>query len=292
MTSPLPSLLRRRLEMNVRRRNVKVGIALSGGVDSCSVLAACLRQGMSPVIFSYTPETHESTDHQYARINARNLGLRFVSVPVAMNVEGLEALARTVISFGFRTKMQVESLAPMVEIARRASTEGVNVLLTGDQADGYYINGNWISRNYDRSQGIPGPQRQHVKEDQDCKRIDVLRGLYWEEDRGNCGPIMQICASVGVRAVMPYRDERVAALFAGTHWREVNEPRLKEPAWQAFPDMTVTRGVGGILVREKPVNLHRGDSMFSETMGRKLLEAYPGYRSPLGVYGAMARGEV
>lgn len=283
----LPTLLRRRLEMNVRRTGL-VGVALSGGIDSCSILAACLRRGMRPVVISYSPDTHESTDHRYARENAAALGLRFYSVPVDMSPGALETLARTVIRFGYKTKMQVESLAPMVRIAEAAKVTGVSVLYTGDQADGYYINGNWISRNYDRARKIPGPERKHVMLDKDSKRIDELRRIYWEEDRGNCAAVQSLCAAKGIRAIMPYRDERIAAAFSGTHWREVNEPRLKQPAWEAFPELGQS-----IAVRATPVNLHRGDSFFADVMGKRLMARFPGpWRTPVGLYAAMARGEV
>jgi asparagine synthetase B (glutamine-hydrolysing) len=287
----LPTLLRRRLEVNVLRTKVHVGIALSGGIDSCSVLAACLRRGMRPTLISYTPSTHESTDYQYAKNNAALLGLPFYGAKVDMRPARLEYLARYLTSMGYRTKMQVESLAPMVSIAQMAQAAGVAVLYTGDQADGYYINGNWISRNYDRAQGIPGPERTHVREDPDAERIDKLRDLYWDQDRGNCAAVEQVCAAFGVRAVMPYRDPKMRELFRGYHWREVNEPRLKEPVWQAYPELRA-EGVGGIWVRPAPVNLHRGDSRFAEMMGKTMLELFPAYKTPLGVYGAMARGEL
>lgn len=292
-----PGLLRRALERNVRKatsglRNEEVGIALSGGVDSCSLLAACLRVGVRPVVFSYTPDTHVSTDHDYAMNNSLLHDLRFHSVPFHMTGDCFEWSARKVIELGYRTKMQVESLAPMTRIAEVAAWAKVKVLLTGDQADGFYINGNWISRNYDRAQGIPGPQRKHVREDGDAKRIDVLRGIYWDEDRGNCGAVGRVCESYGVQAVFPYRDQKIAHLFRGLHWREVNEPRLKEPAWQAFPEMHIGGRSDGIFVRPTPVNLHRGDSRFAETMGRTLMARFPGpWKTPTGLYAAMARGE-
>lgn len=267
-----------------------VGIALSGGVDSCSLLAACLVVGVRPTVFSYTPSTHESTDFQYAEANAIALDLPFVPVYFPMDLKGLESAARQVIRLGYRSKMQVESLAPMTCIAKAADLNGINTLLTGDQADGYYINGNWISRNYDRARGIPGPQRQHVKMDKDATRIDELRRIYWEEDRGNCAAVRHVCAEYRVHAVMPYRTGRVRDLFRGLHWREVNEPRLKEPAWQAFWEMN--RASSGIRVRKAPVNLHRGDSNFATVMGNTLLAAYPQYKTPLGIYGGMARGEI
>jgi asparagine synthetase B (glutamine-hydrolysing) len=269
-----------------------VAIALSGGVDSCSVLAACLREDIQPTVISYTPDTHPSTDWEYANNNARMHALPFRTAMVDMSPESLYEMARKVIMMGYKTKMQVESLVPMLAIAHAARVADVEVLLTGDQADGYYINGNWISRNYDRAQGVPGPLRKHVKEDKDTERIDALRHLYWTEDRANTAAVAAICAEEGVRAVMPYRSTKLYRVFLGTHWREVNEPRLKEPAWQAFPEMHTGGRSGGIWVRKAPVNLHRGDSRFAETMGRELMALKPGpWKTPTGLYAAIAKGE-
>ena len=283
----LPTLLRRRLMANLPKRGPRVAIALSGGVDSCSLLAACLRKGIDPVVISYTPDTHMSTDYQYARANAEKHGLRWQGIAVDMSPRRLLERARLVVGLGYRSKMQVESLVPMVAIAQEAAFFGCTVLLTGDQADGYYINGNWISRNYDRARGIPGPERQHVRYDHDSTRIDALRRLYWDQDRGNCGAVQRIAAGFGVRAVMPYRDEKIAALFSGLHWNEVNLPRLKEPEWLAFEELGTS-----IVVRDAPVNLHRGDSYFADNFGKAMMEMFPQYRTPLGVYGGLARGEI
>ena len=293
MNAKLSVHLRRALvnqAVNLPRKNI--GIALSGGVDSCTLLAACLRASVRPIVLSYTPDTHTSTDFLYAKHNAEKLGLPFIPVHFPMTREGFEGAARRVIRLGYKTKMQVESMAPMTAIAKTASKYGVEVLLTGDQADGYYINGNWISRNYDRARGIPGIERKHVRYDQDAKRIDDLRHIYWTEDRGNCLAVQKLCAKYGVQAVMPYRFHRIRDAFAGKHWREVNEPRLKEPAWQAFPEMGLER-TADIWVRPTPMNLHRGDTMFAQVMGQTLMGAMPGpWRTPTGLYSAMARGEV
>ena len=65
----------------------RIAVALSGGVDSCSVLAALVDQGAKPVCLSYTPDTHESTDFKMARQSAENLGLEFHAVPVFMEAD-------------------------------------------------------------------------------------------------------------------------------------------------------------------------------------------------------------
>lgn len=270
-------------------RSTRVGIALSGGIDSCLVLAALLRKKVRPEVFTYTPSTHESTDYEYARGNAEALGLTFHPVRVRMDQPSLVTLARAVAHRGYRTKMQVESLSPMLKVVQAASRAGIQVLYTGDQADGFYINGNWISRNYDRSQGVPGRLRKHVKEDSDTTRIDKLREIYWQEDRANCAALSALAKECNVRAAMPYRNVALLEAFQGTHWREINAPRLKEASWQALGRLDAHRS---IMVRPKPENLHRGDTRFAESMGAAVLLEYPQYKTPLGVYGAMARGDI
>lgn len=282
-----------RLRATARKwRHRPVAVALSGGVDSCSVLAALVEAGHKPTVISYTPDTHESTDYRMARDTARNLGLPFVPAVVDTSAEALEVDARVLTQRGFKTKLEVESLTPMLTILRVAAEAGVSGLFTGDQADGFFINNNWMSRNYDRAQGVPGYLRKHVKEDPDSKRIDILRQIYWDEDRSCSEAIKSLGKECGLEVVVPYRDWVIATAFEGSHWRDVNEPRLKEPIRLAFEDwFTPAR----CLVRRQPVNLHRGDSQFAVTMGRVLM-AQPhlagSWKTPTGLYAAMARGDV
>lgn len=268
-----------------------MAVALSGGVDSNSVLASLLEAGHRPYVLSYTPSTHESTDYLMARSNAEAMGLKFFPVVVDMSAPALEAGVRALVKRGYTTKLEVESLSPMLSILTMAADCRAEVLFTGDQADGFFINNNWMSRNFDRARGIPGPQRQHVKEDADTWRIDELRDIYWREDRSCSEAVVSLGDEAGVRVVVPYRSERLLKAFRGTHWREVNEPRLKEPIRLAYREWFDER----LTVRPKPVNLHRGDSRFAETIGRTLMAephlAGP-WRTPTGLYAAMGRGEV
>jgi len=272
-----------------QRNGGRIGIALSGGVDSCSVLGALLDNGIVPVVVSYRPDTHDTIDHQYAEQTSEACGLTFVSAVVPMDVHSLKHDAQVLTKRGYKTKLQVECLAPMLGVLRAADRAGVSILYTGDQADGYYINNNWMARNYDRAHGVPGPQRKPVSEDRDSQRIDELRRIYWEEDRSCSQALVALGKEIGVQVRVPYRSPAMRQAFRGTHWRDVNTPRLKEPVWLAY-DSHFNRT---FPVRDKPTNLHRGDTMFAETMGRTLMAHLPGpWRTPTGLYAAMARGEV
>lgn len=283
----LKSVLRNQTK---QRHGARIGVALSGGVDSCSVLAALLGNGIAPVIISYTPSTHESTDHLYARETAAAVGLSFHSAVVPMDAHSLKHDARVLVNRGYYTKLEVECLAPMLEVLRTAEEAGVGILYTGDQADGYYINNNWMARNYDRSQGIPGPLRKPVSQDTTAKRIDKLRHIYYTEDRSCSEALIALGKEIGVQVRVPYRALAMRQVFLGTRWVEVNQPRLKEPTWLAYEQEWRARGIG---VRSKPVNLHRGDSRFAEIMGSTLMAHLPGpWKTPTGLYAAMMRGEV
>lgn len=275
-------------EETKQKHGARIGIALSGGVDSCSVLGALLDNGIRPVVVSYRPSTHDTLDHQHARQAAHLLDLSFVSAVVPMDFNSLREDALSLTKRGYKTKLEVECLTPMLEVLRCTSEVGVGILYTGDQADGYYLNNNWMARNYDRAHGIPGPQRRPVSEDKDSVRIDELRDIYYREDRSCSGALVALGKEIGIQVRVPYRALAMRQAFHGTHWRDVNTPRLKEPVWLAYAHHFNR----SFKVRDKPMNLHRGDTMFADTMGRTLMVGIPGpWRSPTGLYAAMARGE-
>jgi asparagine synthetase B (glutamine-hydrolysing) len=266
----------------------RVGLALSGGVDSTSILAAMVGNGWRPSVVSYTPSTHESTDWRMARAVAQRGGMRFVDVRVPMDGDELEPIMRAVIAAGFKTKLEVECLVPMWFVALEAREADLETLYTGDQADGFFINNNWMARNFDRARGIPGPLRLPVAVDDDPWRIDALRDIYWHEDRSCSGPLATLASALGVDLRVPYRDEAIREAFKGSLWRDVNEPRLKEPLRLAFPEFIDSV----VPTRPAPVNLHRGDSYFADRFGKMMMARLPGpWKTTTGLYAAIARGE-
>lgn len=292
LAATIAEVIRERLLAATKLESPHIGICLSGGVDSCSILAAMLLNGVKPMVFSYTPDTHESTDFKMAQQAAHDLGLEFRPVRVSMDTDMLEAWARGVIQYGYKTKLEVECLTPMVQVMKAAYMNDISTLFTGDQADGFFINNNWMARNFDRAQGIPGPLRTAVSKDDDPWRIDQLRDIYWNEDR-SCSKALQEIGSVefSLRVDVPYRDEAIREAFKGSLWRDVNEPRVKEPIRLAFKDVLNVR----IPTRPFPVNLHKGDSFFAEKMGARLMAAEHlkgPWKTVTGLYSAMARGDI
>lgn len=267
------SLIRQAEEVKGRR----VSVALSGGVDSCSVLAALMEVGIRPEIVSYTPSTHLSTDFAMAEDTASNLGLNFHEADVSMEAKDLEAGVREIIGMGFTRKVEIESLVPMLKIAEVAS-EVSDIMFTGDQSDGYFALSRFTS--------------MRVRNDEDSRAIDEIRREYFAKDKACTSQISQICARHDLETAYPYRDPELLKAFLGTTWREVNKPRIKEPIKLAFEDWF---SKDKILVRNTQVNLHKGDSQFSNMIGEILMaqEHLRGpWTSPVGLYNAIARGEV
>ena len=57
--------------------DVPTGIMLSSGVDSNTILAALLRNGIRPTVYSFHVKDHYSTDYRYADNLAKKLKLDF-----------------------------------------------------------------------------------------------------------------------------------------------------------------------------------------------------------------------
>jgi len=267
-----------------------VAVALSGGVDSCACLASLLEVGLKPVVVSYTPHTHESTDFIMAKQTAKNLGLKFVPATVTMSRSVLVDYAHTVARLGYGSKVQMESLTPMVGISRKAAKAGVTALLTGDQSDGYFS----LSRGASSGQGLKGdlaPEMfdHKVSQDTDSRRIDANRIAYYLKDKSCSGAVAEVCQLVGITAGFPFRDREIYEAFLGSTWREVNKPRIKEPIKLAWGEYFNSER---ILVMRHNQNLHKGDSYYGDTFAAMMAEAFPGYGSPVGLYRAMVRGEI
>lgn len=262
-----------------------VAIACSGGVDSCSILAACAEVGVEPIVVSYTPNTHESTDFEMARDNAAVLGFEFAPAVIPVDPETLERGARLVIGMGFTKKVQVESLIPMLRITKVAAQAGAKYLFTGDGAGGLFCLSRWDIFDKNATDG-----NIDMRQDTTSDRIDAVRRKMFADDKSNSGPVNALCERAGLEGLFPYRERAYLHAMLGSTYREVNKPRHKEPIKLAFEDWFGDP----IQVRPQQINLHMGDSYFTQYMEELLTQPHLQGRwtTPAGLYGAMARGQV
>ncbi len=248
-----------------------VAVFLSGGVDSASVLLSLLAAGREVVAYSFVLEGRVSTDFLLARRVARSLGVEFRSVILPGSLDGLEADLRFLVASGLRKKADVECGWPRWKALCAVQERH---LATGDGADGYF----GVSR------------KAAVRWAKDPAPMDQFRDEYLDApNRAQVGTLRGWAADRGVTLWTPWWAREMRDAYRGTSWRDVNRPRQKEPVRRAF----ATEFSG--LPRLPPhTNLQLGDSgiaaHFERLLGTNLNRR--GYRSVVGVYNAVARGEV
>jgi asparagine synthetase B (glutamine-hydrolysing) len=260
-------------------------VALSGGVDSTSILAACLELGIRPHVISLTPDSHESTDFKMARVTAQQTGCRFSQVLFPTRPDAVDAQVREVIGWGYEKKTQVECLTAMMPVVRCAAQQKNAVLLTGDQSDGYWALNRRSLRNVARSLG----DKMNIDEAEgefQQRIVDVFRERYWDNDQSMAEGIQVVGKRFGLRVVVPYRDRAIYDAVAGSSLNEVNLPRNKEPIHRAFGG-----AMQGMRFRPVPVSIHKGDSQIEDIIDAAMRTKNPGYRSAISLYRAIARGE-
>lgn len=126
-------------------------IALSGGIDSASVLAASLALGRQPACFTFRLLPGDSLDLKVARSMCEAFGLtlnvqdieRSTKV-LRRDLEWVVPYAATYMSRAYNTagpkivKVPIQCLHAMSYVASIARSRGVRTMLTGFCADGYY----------------------------------------------------------------------------------------------------------------------------------------------------------
>lgn len=255
------------------------GVLLSNGVDSNSLLAALLQNGSRPTVISFRIENYTSTDWTYARRTADLLGLPFVDIELTTDVELIAQDVKFCITeLGLRKKADIECFVPVMKAIDAASELGVLDLFTGAGADSHF--------GLNRKCYVAA----HIGDGQDNpKWLDDFRDAYF----ARTNPAQTVSgkeygAPKNVNVLAPYVSHELVEIFRGKSWKSLNKPKQKMPTRDAFPEMNKWR------VGSRHTNLQLGDSKIAENYTRLLDSRFNtgNYKSPVGIYNAMARGEV
>lgn len=115
--------------------DVRVGFALSGGLDSSILAAALAREGRLLDAFHFRADGEPDGERERARLVARHHGHRLHEVDGDVSIlDWLPTLTRT---WGF--PLGDPSVLALHAVARRATAEGVRVLLSGEGADEWFL---------------------------------------------------------------------------------------------------------------------------------------------------------
>lgn len=244
-----------------------VGLLLSGGIGSASVLFALQKAGKKVTGYSFMLDGKMSTDFAMARRNAREFGVEFVPVILPRSLPSLKADLKKLAALGCKKKTDFECGWPMLHAYAAVKQR---VVFSGMGDDGHFC----ISKK-----GL-----LHYKD-----RIDVFRAKTY----GNPWYVQQplhhrLAERLGKLAVLPYVSKEMQAVFRGKTWDQVNRPKQKQPILDAFPEEYRR-------MRVLPhVNLHMGDSGIVQHFHTLLSSDWNigRWKSPVGIYNALVAGRV
>lgn len=225
---------------------VRVAVALSGGVDSLSVLYALLELGFRPTVYSFTLEDRESTDFRVARSEAGALGLPFIPVVLPTDLRLLPAWIREAAAGGLPPRKAATECQWAMQRLFRSVRE--RWLALGWSAEDHF----------GLSKSAQLHWKDRIQEWRDHKAAtEKLPGSQWHYMVGQG-------RRRGFDLLDPFGCQEMRDAFRGTSWAEVNRPRQKEPVARAFPEHFTRSGA------RPHQNFQLGDAGIAELWSRLL----------------------
>ncbi len=195
-----------------------VGVLLSAGVDSKSVLFACIELGLDVRAYSATLDTHESRDFRYARNTCQILNIPFVPVVMPTDPEHLKKYMMYAVKLGARSKTDFECSWPMLYSMRRMARDGIGHILSATSADSHFA--------------LSKKANMHYKD-----KVDLYRSLVFSKRNTGQRMIMRrVAMQLGVTYFTPYDTTRMSSELYGYSWEELNKPKQKQPIRDSFPE--------------------------------------------------------
>ncbi len=194
-------------------------LMLSGGVDSTTVLFACLHLGYKPRCLSFHLDGHNSEDFNSARKLARHFDLELHPVVIPSDLPAVVADIKRVLPMVEHMKRTiVQCMIPWLYICPQMQTKNVVV---GLSADAYYCN----SRAYMKMYAEHGEQYmlQHRYADLDNKAYSEYH-------------IRKIAQSYGKTFNDPYYHKDIESWFKQFKLSSLNSPYEKHVTIRAFMD--------------------------------------------------------
>lgn len=202
----------------LRHCNKPVAVLLSAGVDSASVLFACIELGLNVTAYSFTLDSHESRDFRYARDISEAVGVPFRPVLLPTNIEHLKKFMYYGVKVGCRSKTDFECSWPMIYAMRAAARDGVGHILSATSADSHFA--------------LSKKASMHYKD-----KVDMYRTIVFSKRNTGQKLIMRrVATKLGVTYMTPYDSTRMCSELHGYTWDELNKPRQKQPIRDSFPE--------------------------------------------------------
>lgn len=232
-------------------KNEKIGVALSSGIDSNSILYALIKLGYTNVHgVTFHRQNVLSTDFLVAKQTCKNLGVGFIEViiPDKINLALIKHMIKT---HKMKKKTYIECLYTMDYVWEEMRKNGIVHAFNGAISDAYFCINKKASMHFKKTLELNQQFRMSCFENVvfDDAGVPIQsnypQGKYW----------VRMAAEHGVNMRMPFDDTRLFKYFWDLSWYDLNEPREKYPLWQLYPDMVSKSGKLG-----KHTNLQCGDS--------------------------------
>lgn len=215
----------KRVLLETVRPHAELPLLLSGGVDSGTILAACLELGHRPHCFAYQLHGTPSADAALAEKMARDYACQFTLVSILRTPEVLEADVRRIIrTLGTSRKTSVQCVQPIMHLAEAMHAEGYRGALVGTGA---------VVLD-DRKVMTILSQRGEL----DARKYRTLKMRDRYADCGT-GRMHEMAQRIGVPLQEPYSDEPLRSHALNMDMKDLNRgPRgygQKGIAVRAFP---------------------------------------------------------
>ena len=261
-------MLKEILESEAKQyKNNSVGVLLSAGVDSQSVLFSLLSVGNKPVVYSFTLDNHESKDYLKAKEVARKFNLKFVPIILPTNLDILKMDLKRLKNYGATNKVDFECGFPMLYAY---PTIKEKIVASGMAADANFC--------------LSKKGMLHYKD-----RLDDFRDMMFNDPK-----VVQINTHTALAKKynkiiwFPYLGSNVRKHFRGTTWDEINKPKQKQPIRDTYPEWFK------ISQPTLHVNLQKGDSGIDDLFHSLIYTDWNigNFKSVKGILNAVVKGKV
>lgn len=247
----------------------EVGLLLSGGSGSASVMFALLELGKKVHAYTFHMENVESTDLVRARDLTSKYGVKFTPVPLPSDLETLKKDCLYLINeVGCELKTDVECAFP---IKYTLSLVEEKVLTSGLGDDNFFGLSKQALINFKHS----------------VESMDEYRKLAYEKYEVQINLFKKMASNYGIILHSPYQTQEMVDVFMHTSWDEINSPKKKQWILDSFPEEFNQ-------IKTYSANFQKGDSGISANF-LQLLESdwnSKGYKRTDGIFNSIGRGEI
>ncbi len=209
--------------------NRKVGLLLSGGLDSLSVLLACLDVGIKPTCYTFYLDGVESDDIKSCRKIADIFNLDLVEIKINFTSISLLHECKQLIQLNFgdsyykrHIKTCVQTQVLMKEVPKYVKEK---IILTALNADDLQYN----TRHYGKMSVDKTPAG--VRRLEEARREDCT-----DDRRGSYIYFKRMFEEYGISFVDVYRDKDVMEYFFSKSYKECTSPKSKYLVYKSFKD--------------------------------------------------------